>query len=277
MYVFLTILQILAYTAVIVFVAAVLIERYRANAPKRVHQERKALLSHSTVDPTEDDGSPVEPDKANQMNLAFGGVRSIQAGQTVMGLPMVDPIKENKLADDRTVLAVGRVVAYPKQGAIVSDLIWVNGNYLTGVINNRPCVFRKLSLTDSELRRVEKERQEAVDSGDQLMKNLLKDGRDWTIRFAMGSNPNYFPGCGERENSYIQLTSISNLVGRADGHPSPVTPTLLDQQEHNYFDILAVNDDDDEIFFAFYAGMDGWNAYIGRKLTSEEVNSLKVV
>lgn len=280
MYGFSGFIQNLAYLAIIVFIGYFFIQMYLAkraeNAPRVEHEERKRRFNHfSPVSPEEGTADYVEPSEAIRQNFSFAKVPSITAGQTLMNLPTVNPIDPKALTNDRTVLAVARAVAYPKQGRQVYDLIFTDANQLTGLVGGKPCVFNRLDLTNREITKVEWERQEAVDSGELQMKNLLGDGRDWEIKWAMGANNNIEPD--EHSCSYIQVLSLHKALGEKDGFDSPLADALMDGAEHDYYDVMATNDKDDQILYAFYSGMNGWHVFIGRRLDQTEVDQIQVI
>jgi hypothetical protein len=283
MFNFLGFMQLLAYAAIVAFALYFFGQKYIAwlneNAPKLEHERRKRRLGRlESIAPEKDDKDYVEPSEAVRQNISFGGVPSIRAGNVIMALPLVDPNDPKASKNDRTVLAVARAVAYPAQGKQTYDLVFTDGGQMTGIVGGKPCVFSQLDLTKSEVgkieERVEKERQEAVDRGDLEMKDLLGDKRNWTIKWAMGANPDIDPG--EHECSYIQVLSLHKDLGGKDGFHLKIADALLDGEEHDYYDVLATNYVDDQIFYAFYAGMNGWHLFLGRRLTDDEANQISV-
>ncbi|GEM_PF-3295727 len=266
----------LANLAIIAVVAYFFITKYQAwraeNAPREEHERKKTQLRGvAVIHPEENDSGYVDPDKANARNLKFGRASGFKAGQVIMGLPTVDPIRSGKSSNDPTVLAAIRMVVYRKNGREESsDIALTNTGGITGLIGGKQYVFDALPLTDRQKQDVEDERQEVVEKQDKVMPNLLGDGRDWIISRAMGENKYQMPG--QHTCSYLQVTSA---LEKQEGFGFPLTARMLDMAEHDMFDVLATNEQDDQIFYAFWVG-DVWHCFLGRELTEAEASGITV-
>jgi len=267
----------LANLAIIAVVAYFFItkylERQAENAPREAHERKKTQLRGvAVIHPEERDSGYVDPDKANARNLQFGRTSGFKAGQVIMGLPTVDPIRSGKSSNDPTVLASIRMVVYRRGSREESsDIALTNTGGITGLIGGKQYVFDALPLTDRQKAHVEKERQEVIERGDKMMPNLLGDGRNWTISRAMGENKNPLPG--QHRCSYLQVTSA---LDKQEGFGFPLTARMLDMAEHDMFDVLATNDQDDQVFYAVWTG-DVWHCFLGRELTEAEAAGITVV
>jgi hypothetical protein len=266
----------LANLAIIAVVGYFFITKYRAwqeeNAPRWEHEQKKVRLRGvAVIHPKDGNSGHVDVHTANKRNLEFGKTPGFRAGQTIMELPTVDPLKEKGSTTDRTIVGVLRMVVYRRSGEESSDIAVTDKGGMAGLFGGKQYVFNPLTLTSRQSQRVEDERQEVIERGDKIMPNLLGDGRDWTISRAMGKNKN--PKTGQHDCSYLQVTSA---LGEKEGFGFPLTPRILDLEEHDMFDVLATNDQDDEVFFAFWAA-DTWHCFLGRELTESEVSSVTIV
>lgn len=270
----------LANLAIIAVVAYFFIKMYlkqREEArPREEHERYKSrLMNVAVVHQETGDPDHVSTETANRTNLEFGKTPGFKAGQTIMNLPVVNPIKEGKSTTDPTIVAVLRMVVYRRGDESgskeeSSDLAVTNTGGLTGVVGGKRYVFNPLNLTSSQKQDVEDEREEVVKRGDTQMPNILGDGRDWTIKRAMGKNNH--PKPRQHACSYLQVMSA---LDERDGFGFPFTPRILDQDEHTMFDVLAVNNKDDEVFYAFWT-CDEWHCFLGREVSETENAAISV-
>jgi hypothetical protein len=271
MYTLFEIVKLLASLVIIVAAADMAFQWWKSSGSTRRHSATKGDLSDTVFAPEVGHEEHVPAQEANAKNLAFGGVANISVGHVLLNLPQVDPTKPAR--NDATILAIARVIAYLRKEEVHVDLVFCDKGILTGVIGGKPRIFGELSsLTDPQKDSLQKERQQAVDSGDMLIPNLLGDGKDFAVVWAAGSQDGTKPG--DPECSYIQLTGLYQNIG--GGFDCPVAPALLDRKPHHYYDVIA-KDDTGRLLYAFYAGEDGWRVYLGRTLDEVEAKAVNAL
>ena len=209
MYIIVKILEFSAYLAVI-FIAlsfAQPILAARRNESKYKQQKERV----GKVPTFEHESEAVTNVRtAQKANLDFMGLPSIHAGRSILNVPMFNPEQEGAWEGRRTVVTTSRITALLRQGEVPGELIELDGGYVLFATNGKSFLLQNHLLTGSEEETLERERQEAVEKGDAVIKNF--QGLSWKIGTACGSHTPRQSG-GKRQST-IQVLSLHSDLGK---------------------------------------------------------------
>lgn len=271
MYGLLTFVQYLAYLAMIVLAAALVLPALATRREAARLQARKRRVGEAPT--MEDEGEEVVSARAaQQANLKFLGLPSIHAGQHVLNVPTLNLGHEAAWERRHMVITTSRITALLKQGAVPGDLIELGSGYALLGSNGKTFLLQSHLLTTTEEDALEKERDEAVRKGEPIIPNF--QGFQWKIGTACGSHtPRQTSG---KRQSTIQTLSAHPRLGQ-DELISCLPPNLLDGKEHDYYDMRArVLGGDNRVLLFFFAG-GKWNCFMGRELDETERDRLQAI
>lgn len=275
MYGFLGVLQTLVGLAFLVLVGTILYDRFWAESGRaRRRRSTEGLLRRGGVI---EEG--VDAREAALDNLQSLGLPSVDAGDVITGVPMLNPEKPTAAwKADQEVLVTARAIQYMSQGPIPQDMIELTSHYMIVVVANRTFLMKRYAMTTAEEAYLQEQRQVAVGKsrpggpGDQplVIEGFL--GQDWDIRSAAGEIPD--PATGRLRQSTLQVLSYSDSLWKEGGYTSTLPRGIFDGKPHPYFDVKAIGRRTRDALLAFYcAGV--WSCYIGRELSEGERAALQ--
>jgi len=269
MYLVAQVLEYTAYLAVICLAIVLVRPMFLAQREESNYKDRKRRVGSV---PTFEHGDEAVADvrAAQEASLSFLGLPSIHAGRSILNVPQFQPENEKGWESTRTVVTASRITALLKQGAVPGDLVEFDGGYALFGTNGKAFILQSHLLTATEEDGLEQERKEAVEKGDPVIPNF--QGLSWKVGTACGSHtPRH---SSEKSQSTIQVLSVHPDLGK-DGIVSCLPSNLLDQLEHDYYDMRARSGDGRVMFF-FYAG-GKWNCFMGRELSKIESQRLQAL
>ncbi|MGQ9524615.1 MAG: hypothetical protein ACUVTZ_07185 [Armatimonadota bacterium] len=275
MYGFLTVLQVLVGIGFLVLVGIVAYDRFavKSSGRWRLRVTEKLLRRGGVIE------EGIDAREAALDNLQALGLPSVDAGDVITGVPMLNP--EKPVAGwkvDQEVLVTARAIQYMSQGPIPQDMIELTSHYMIVVVANRTFLMKRYAMTRAEEAYLQEQRQVAVGKsppGGPTDEPLMIEGflgQDWEIRSAAGEIPD--PVTGRLRQSTLQVLSYSDNLWKQGGYPSTLPRGIFDGKPHPYFDVKAIGKRTGEALLAFYcAGV--WSCYIGRELSEGERAALQ--
>jgi len=269
------VLQILVGLAFLVLVGTMLYDRFavRSGGPRRSRSTEGLLRRGGVIDES------VDAREAALDNLQSMGLPSVDAGDVITGVPLLNPDKPVAgWKADQEVLVTARAIQYMSQGPIPQDMIELTSHYMLVVVANRTFLMKRYAMTTAEEAYLQEQRQVAVGRsrpGGPTDQPLVIEGflgQDWEIRSAAGEIPD--PVTGKPRQSTLQVLSCSDSLWKEGGYTSTLPRGVFDGKPHPYFDVKAIGKRTQEALLAFYcAGV--WSCYIGRELSETERTALQ--
>ena len=216
----------------------------------------------------------VNGDEARQASLSFTGAPDIEADTILEQIPIFgDPVKRQAV-----VIGNYRIFIYTAQDTSgrPMDFLELDQGYALLMTGKNVMLLKQRLLTTKEEKELELERQEAVEKNDGSINSLF--GTSWFIKGAFGTNMDWQEG--ERKCSFMQALSASSQF------PTVLPEDLCDGEEHDYFDIIATNDqvgteagkemNPSQALYGFYV-RGSWLCFLGCILDQADVASIKVM
>jgi len=272
MYLALSIIQIILTVALLISLGY---WYYKTNmTSKQVkHIQTKKRLAKTPVYVAADESEklPVktQPKEVARQILSFLDKPDVEAGDMITNVPCLEPSVEGWDAP-RQVISVSDIMTYRPQGAVAMKLYELTGQYALWDTGQSKFLMRPTTLSPRDATDLEKQRQAAIDKDDGIVEEYK--GYAWDIVGAFGTNTTH--KSGEKKCSYLRASSVSGNI------KSSLDPALLDGEEHDYYDMQAVNQTEKtptntQIMLAFYCHGD-WYCYLGRKLEQAELSAMKL-
>ena len=260
MYDFATVFMIILAIGGIICLVTYFTKKWQENTPMR---ERKQSRRQFAAAPTIHDYSELDARESNRATLEAMGMPTVNAGRIVQKIPTIVPDKEGQLTQDLEVLTSARIHALSPSGPKNIDFLELTKNYALFIKGAKVFVLQGHRLTEKEEKYLSDQRISLINNKD----NVIEDfgGHAWNIKGAMGDF--------EEEKSTIQLLSVNPYAGEA-GMVSTFPPDLFDCQSHVYYDLEAVNVDNNQVMVAIYTA-DSWCCFIGRQLSPVEISTLQ--
>jgi hypothetical protein len=270
MYEFLELLQALVGIAFLALVGVTLYDRFAGSAGGGAGRRstRSALRRSGVV------AESVDWREAALDNLQSLGIPSVDAGDVISNVPLLDPDRPVEgWRADQEVLVTARAVQYMSQGPIPQDMLELTSHYMIVVVAGKAFLMKRYNMTEAEELYLQEQRQVAVGRskpGGPTDQPLVIEGflgQDWEVRSAAGEITD--PTTARQRQSVLQVLSYNPNLWKEGGYTSTLPRGIFDGNPHAYFDVKALGNSTGQAMLAFYcAGV--WSCYIGRMLTDTE-------